>query len=71
MRTINKKLRSHPISLPEAVNFAFCPDDASDLEDLPSEDPSDPQYVPPDEALEELLEAEIETGRIEANVCDS
>ena len=71
--TIMKKLRSCPISLAQAVNFVLCPDDTSDLEDLPSEDedPSDPQYVPPDEVLEELLQAEIETGQITANDSDS
>jgi len=59
-----KKLRPHPISLAQAVSFVLCPDKTSDLEDLPSEDenPSDPQYVPPDESLEEMIEAEIETG---------
>ena len=41
---IMKKLRPHPISLAQAVNFVLCPDNTSDLEDLPSEDenPSDP-----------------------------
>ncbi|KAK2725875.1 hypothetical protein QYM36_000372 [Artemia franciscana] len=65
--TIIKKLCSRPISLAKAVNFVLCPDNAFDLEYLPSKDqnPSNPQHVPPDEALKELLGVEAETGRIE------
>ena len=69
---VQRRLRTRPVSLAQALNFILCPEDNSDLEDMSDEDedPSDPSFLLPDpdnNPQEDEIEEEIESGRIEAD----